>query len=385
MKILVLTQDIGKTAPGIVFERLLYGLSQNPDVSLDIIVSNYEPSEEIKANNVQLIKYPRLPGRIFKWIVALGHTDVISHFLKKRIRIQESQYDIFLSLVSFNHYFGMIAGSYLKKKYKAKWACYLVDAIPAPGGWLPEDAYFKSVKNMIGKYLPDVDMLGSVSAEMLAYQLSLFVAKDTIVKDVIFPPSEKCKIVNYKEVDTDSTKRFVYTGNIYGLRRSKYLIEAFSLLYNENKNVELVFVGNCKSVECELIKYNEEIRNKIHLYPRTKDLAPYIEKATALVDIDADIENDVFLSSKMPGYLTCNRPIICETGKNSPSRHIFSGVPSIIQCSHNPEELKNAMLYVIENYRQFDYGDRKRFLNQFSLQIVSQKLYERLNETILVK
>ena len=27
---MVLTQDIGKTAPGIVFERLLYGLSQNP-------------------------------------------------------------------------------------------------------------------------------------------------------------------------------------------------------------------------------------------------------------------------------------------------------------------------------------------------------------------
>lgn len=41
------------------------------------------------------------------------------------------------------------------------------------------------------------------------------------------------------------------------------------------------------------------------------------------IDIYADIENDVFLSSKMSSYLLCDRPIICETGVNSPSRHVF--------------------------------------------------------------
>jgi hypothetical protein len=36
------------------------------------------------------------------------------------------------------------------------------------------------------------------------------------------------------------------------------------------------------------------------------------------VDIDADIENDVFISSKFFNYLMINRKILCITGKNSP-------------------------------------------------------------------
>ena len=383
MNILVLSQDIGKTAPGIVFERLLHGLTQNHDVSMDIVACNYDPVLEIKANNVQVVKYPHLHGRLYKGLVAIANTDVISHILKKKIRNIDARYDIILSLVSFHHYFGMIAGSYFKKKLNIKWACYLVDAIPAPGGWLPEDAYFRAVKGMIGEYLPQVDMLASVSAEMLKYQLSLFYNKEKIIKDVIFPPSESSMIEIFKEKDK-FIKRFLYTGNIYGLRRSKYIIEAFSLLYKENKDVELVFVGNCnQSVRKELTKYNDEIASRIHLYSRTNDLKPYIEKATALIDIDADIENDVFLSSKMSGYLICNRPIICETGEDSPSRHVFSGVPSIIQCGHNPEELKEAMVYAIMNYGQFDYSDREDILKLFRLKDVSQKLHKLLEETIL--
>lgn len=377
MRVLVLAQDIGVTAPGIVFERILYELSKKEDVELDLVVSNYCSSTPLEVEEVQVVRYPDIHPRINKLIIGLAGTDAISHLLSKRIELNNN-YDIIFSLASFHHYFGLISGLYLKKRLNVKWGCYFVDAVPAPNGWVPNDLYFKSVKRMISNTLRSVDYLASVSKEMLEYQLSLFKRKEELLTDVLYPPSTSSQIIHY-ERNSGGNPCFLYTGNIYGLRKAKYVIEAFSTFCKDVNNIDLVFVGNCHyAVEAEKKKYNDEVAKRIKVEPHTSNLVPYYKRSIALIDIDADVENDVFLSSKIASYLTVNRPIICETGLNSPSRHIFSDIPSVIQCNHSPIDIKRAMNYVLENQNKFDYTDRNHILKEFSAESVAQKLYIRL-------
>ena len=45
MKILIISSNIGRTAPGIVFERIILGMSSKNEV--DILTSDYDPSVEL--------------------------------------------------------------------------------------------------------------------------------------------------------------------------------------------------------------------------------------------------------------------------------------------------------------------------------------------------
>ena len=381
MRILVLAQNIGITSSGIVFERILYELLKRKDVELDIVVSNYCSSTLLKEAKVRVVKYPKIHPRINKLIIGFAGTDIISHFLKRRMRFDNNDYDIILSLVSSGNYFGLIAGLYLKKRLNVKWGCYFVDAIPAPNGWIPNDLYFRSVRRMVSRVLRSVDYLASVSKEMLVYQMSLFERKDNLLTDVLYPPTETTRIVHY-EANGDN-RCFLYTGSLYGLRKAKYIIEAFSAFCEEVNNIDLIFVGDCHHVvDAEKKKYNDEISKRIVVKPYTSNLIPYYKNSIALIDIDADVENDVFLSGKIGSYLAIDRPIICETGLNSPSRHIFAGLSSIIQCEHNPTSLKKAMNYVIDNQDKFDYSERNHVLKDFSAGSVAQKLFNGLRHCL---
>lgn len=45
MKILIITMHVGKTAPGIVFEKLIEGLSASHEI--DLLVSEFVPSVDL--------------------------------------------------------------------------------------------------------------------------------------------------------------------------------------------------------------------------------------------------------------------------------------------------------------------------------------------------
>ena len=169
----------------------------------------------------------------------------------------------------------------------------------------------------------------------------------------------------------------LFAGNIYGMRKSKYVIEAFSKLVTKYENIGLLFVGNIgQDTFGEISKLSADIKEKIEVYPRTTEIVPFYERASVLLDIDADLENDVYLSSKISTYLGYNRPIICESSEGTPSRSLLSGVESIIHCHHNAEEIQAAMSYTIEHYKDFDYSDRNELLHSFSSESIANHLYD---------
>jgi glycosyltransferase involved in cell wall biosynthesis len=381
MKILIITMNVGKTAPGIVFERLIQGLSSLHQI--DVLTADYSPSLDLtKTSDTIISKWSHKHTRLKKLLILLFNVNPYDcYWARKSIKLlkthRSNKYDIILSFLSYQHYAALIAGTYLSKKSKSRHAVYTVDAIPAPNGWLENDSYYKSLKKMMAKYLQNVDILCSANYQMLNYQLSTFRPKENLITDVLYNPGS----IEIKEFPNPriTTNYFVYTGGIYGVRRVVYILKGFEKLLERYPDSKFLFIGSELSPD-SLSRLKPETLKKINLVPFTRDLDPYYSCATALIDIDADIENDVFLSSKMSNYIMINRIIISETGSNSPSRNLFKEIDSIIQCDHDPDQLCEAMSKSIEFKHTFDFDDRKTIIKLFDLENIVNRLNKLLSQ-----
>lgn len=369
MKILIITANVGRTAPGIVFERLINGLSVRHEVEL--ITADYDPSFDLSLIKKKIeIKKIELHPRLFKLFVSIFGIDPLDLIWKRKVlntlkKTDSDTYDVVFSLISFHHYSALIAGEAIaRKNSKSKFAVYSVDAIPAPIGWSNNDVYFRKVRSLMTRYIPKTDVFFSANKQMLEYQLSFIKTSPTFSSDVLLNPSSGV----FKRYETTPLNPvFLYTGGIYQVRKVEYVLKAFERFVEQYPNAKFIFVGSQIS-EDFLKSMSTKAQSAIEIHPFTRDLDPYYKNATALIDIDADIENDVFLSSKIVNYLNINRPIISETGLNSPSRHLFKGIPSIIQCNHNPDELYDAMFKANSFLNKISFEDRLAAIEMFSIE-----------------
>jgi glycosyltransferase involved in cell wall biosynthesis len=379
MKILVITENVGRTAPGIVFERLIHGLSSFHQI--DLLTADYDPSIDLSnLEKIVISKKKEIHPRIFKFFLSFLGVNLFDRFWAndavKKINNNTVQYDLVLSFLSFQHYAALIAGTYFCKKYNVKLAAYSVDAIPAPIGWLNHDRYYLGLDKMIEKYLSKVDAFFSSNPQMLEYQLKKITPKTVFLSDVVYN-SGVVNSIEYPKISYVNNN-FLYTGGIYGVRKAEYLLQGFEKLLEEYPDSRLIFVGS-HLLASTLLSVKPQTIDKIEIVPFTKDLTEYYRKATALIDIDADIENDVFLSSKMTNYIMINRMIISETGTNSPSRHLFKGIDSILQCGHDSDQICEAMKKVIIKKESIDFSDRKVVMELFDIDNIVSKLNINLN------
>lgn len=383
MKILIITSHIGKSAPGIVFERLISGLSLFHEIH--VITAHHNTTLDL--SNVKCDVVPKtklLSVRIQKFLftmTGINPTDVIwvkdvlSRFKKER----NFTYDLIFSFASFGEHQPIMAGRKISLRNGVPHFVYCVDAIPAPIGWLKDDRFFRKTRTMIIKNLADVDALFSANEKMLKYQLNLVKFRKKIISGVIYNPSygglKKLK-APYRGENV-----FLYTGGIYGPRKPDFVLGAFKMLLQTHPNSVLEFVGS-SIPEDKFHLFTAEERPKIIVHNFVTNLEPFYERCTALLDIDSTLQDDIYLSSKITNYITIDRPIICETGASSPSRLIFSGIPSIIQCGHSTIELAKAMGDVIERKNSYNFNDRAKIIEMFKLEKVVNRLNQHLSKAI---
>src|SRR5690349_6286447 len=131
MKILIITMNVGRTSPGIVFEKLIQGLSEIHDV--DLLTSDYDPSVDLSKvkNKVEIKRKFRHP-RIYKFFISLFNVDPRDlMWAKKSLTCFEKNnfkdYNVVLSLLAFHHYAPLIAGVYFTKNNASKLAVHTVD------------------------------------------------------------------------------------------------------------------------------------------------------------------------------------------------------------------------------------------------------------------
>lgn len=370
MKILVITADVGKTAPGIVFEKLIYGLSKIHDI--EILTEKYEPNIDLtKISTIHIVPKKKIHPRITKLFISTFKFDPFDLYWAKKaiknLKKSKKKHDIVIGLISYSHYSSLIASQLYAKRAKIKYAIHTADAIPPPIGWLQNGPFYRGLKLLMKKYLKDVDGFFSTNREMLNYQLQTFKQKPNLITNIIYNPGFDIPL----NLSIKESSNYIYTGGIYGVRKADQVIKAFLKLQEIYPETELHFIGTQLNQEALLsIKNN----TKIKIFPFTKNLVPFYEKAIALIDIDADIENDVFISSKMPNYLQINRFIISQTGRNSPSRNLFKDIDSIIQCDHNSEQILNAMKKCQELKHSIQFNDRNGVIELFKLENIIAEL-----------
>lgn len=386
MRILIVSMNVGKTAPAIVFEKLIRGLSATNKI--DLLVADYYPSAEMKdISNIIISKrfiYHGRLSRLLTTVLCFNPFDYLWAWKSKQLMKTKAsdKYDCILCFIDACNYAAVLASTYLAKEYGIRFAVHTTDALPPPVGWLPDNRYYKSFKKMMAKYLRHTDAFFSTNQQMLNYQLNSFTPKKNLVSNIIYNPG----LVVNKAFPTpaEPTNNFVYTGGIYGVRKAEYIIEGFEKLLEFYPESRLIFVGS--TIAPEVLKTcAPSTLSKINIVPYTTDLDSYYAAATALLDIDAVIENDVFISSKMPIYLMVNRTIISETGKTSPSRLLFKGIDSIIQCDHDADELCEAMKKAIKNKFIISFDDRNEIIKLFRLENIVEQINISLKQMVSSK
>lgn len=293
------------------------------------------------------------------------------------MKMVADDYDVVLAFVATTQLTPAICGRLIAQKIGCKLAIYTVDAIPGPGGWTRRSSEFRGKKQVVARNYAAADYVASSNPHRLKYQLSIFPHKPNLLTDVLYTPSPDI----YYNYPPSEEVVFLYTGTLYGLRNPNYFFKAFKRILNRYPTAKVMIIGKklfLRDIDSIL---TEEERSHITLGGHTSDLEPLFRRAMVLVDIDADREQDPFLSSKIVTYLKVNRVILSETGRITPSRELFAGLQTIVQCDHNEDSLYEGMLRAIEVATSHpDFSEREPLIKKFSTKSVGATLRKGLEE-----
>jgi len=312
--------------------------------------------------------------RFIRWF---GTTPISDNWSRKAFELVARDYDVVLSFMNNNQLTSIVAGRYIAQQLGCKFALYTVDAFPAPGGWIKKKNEFWGRKRIAARIFSAADLIAASNSHMLEYQLSVCTPKPTAKGVVLLTPSPICRYT-YPAAEE---QLFLYTGNIYGLRNPDHFFKAFKRLLKIYPTANFMIVGMSMQLRNIDKILSEEERKHIFVGEHTDNLSPLFRRAKVLVDIDADREKDPFLSSKITSYLKVNRVILSETGRITPSREMFAGLNTIVQCDHNEDSLYEGMLRAIEIADSNpDFSERDELIEEFSTERVASILNDSLKQ-----
>lgn len=399
MKLLIIAVGIGDTPGGIIYKRVILALSKYNEIT---VVSNTDfeigchvkkiiiPILELPVGITKILKSARLlvtpsslsdlrPSPLVKDTLRLVNYDYFDNRWSNRVNIatNKEDYEFVLALTGFIEFAPILAAQKCANSKKSKWGMYSVDPIPIPREWGTNLIQYYNCKKMLRGILSNADLVCFSNPRMLEYNTSLYRPQKDSVLDYLYTPSPSKMI----EVSHTTRRRtLLYTGSLYGRRNAEYCILAFKRILKEYPDVKLVFVGTKLPAKYKRLLTKSEL-SSIETYSFQKDLTQFYNDCYALIDIDADCNNDVFLSSKIVSYIKISRPIISETGFCSPSRLLFSGIESVIQCNHDANDVFTAMKIVLDG-KNFDYDDRKGVIEILSPDYFSDKFQCLINKTL---
>lgn len=369
----VLAVCIGPTDGGRVsyfYRRIICELALTNEV--DVLCSTPSQSDFANIRNLYCLPYSKKEQgwsrRFVRWF---GTTPLSNRWGYAAANIVADDYDVVLSMTSSIHLDAVVCGRCVAERKGCKFAIYTVDAIPAPGGWTRRRSEFRGKMKVVARNFAAADYLAAANSHMLAYQLGLFEHKEGLVSDVVYTVAPE----NYTHTPASDKILFLYTGELYGLRNPDHFFKAFRRLLKVYPTAEFMIVGRKKRLGNMKSILDAEEQKRVIVGAHTSDLAPLFSRAMVLVDIDADRDKDPFLSSKIVTYMCINRVILSETGRETPSRELFAGMNTVVQCDHNEESLYEGMLRAIEVAKSNpDFSERDELNRSFTAESVTAVL-----------
>ena len=371
---LLVAMDMSGSAPGTVFRTLSKSMYNYADIDiLSPKIDNNDFPEGIRLTRLhryRLLDWPRTK-KTYKRI-HFNYNDlwwILVNLNPALKSISGKRYDGVISMTSMNFFASIKFGEILAKILRVPWSIYSVDGIPSPVEWLEGDKHIHELlSSHINKNCRCADFFFSSNEYMMKYQQRICYGFKGRWNYLYTPykPISDCSRSEH------SGYHFLYTGSLYGLRRIDGLLSGFRRFIKDHPGSQMIFVGAADPSYFE--DASDLIENQsILIRPYCDDLTAYYADADVLVDIGADIPNDVFLSSKIVAYLPVDRPILAVTGENSPARGIMGGLKSIIHSGNDEDEIYHALQSCILAIGD-GIDDRAGLLDEFNSDTIAGKL-----------
>lgn len=384
MKILIISEALDNSAAGRIFKIFVDSLSFNPKIQLFIISNKIDWNLKTRIKSIELGKSGLTNSRFYKLIFAIfafdyeGLSRVLAG-LKHYRQIRKSfQPDVILVLTSGYCYNSIDFGVKISEKYKIPLAIHSVDPMPAPAGWNEHPFLRRAIIKYVGNRFRKANYLSFTNNSMLDYQIDLLGISSKTKTEVLLNPAQHNPI---KKEFTNNNSRFLYLGSFYNKRKPDYLIEAFICFLKINPDAEIFFVG----VGNNKIIYNaSEKYFQIKVFDWTNEPEKYLEMADVLIDIDADIENDVFIASKLNNYILLDKPILSISPEGSPARNLLKDCKETIFFSNNSAESIYEKLTAIGGFKpNLDiFNERNSLRMRVNIENITVELFEHLQSIV---
>lgn len=248
---------------------------------------------------------------------------------------------------------------------------HTVDPLPSVIGWGEKQIFRKAVVKTIQSAFDKASFFSANNPQMTDYQTKLMKFKGHT-----FTMYSLSNIVQNSDVKlnqpTENKVVFTYAGSFYGKRTPDQLIYSFASILDNNPNLNyyLEFYGN-HSININDFKLSEFSMSRISIHGYVKNIKEILSFSDILIDIDANIKDDVFMSGKIVEYLGFTKPILVISPENSPTNQLFNGKShkcGVFISDYNIENLKNTIIKVASEikYPTWDLKERDEVLKLFS-------------------
>lgn len=374
MKILIITFNFGKSSSGKTTERITDGL-YNLGHEIEIICGqNYTQKKNYKIHRIN--PNPLKPSRLFKILGNLALKELNYIFWEFRAKkaakkiMEDFQPDILYSRGS--PVASMTVGDFLKRHYNKPHIIHFADPIPPTTDWMKNKAERKKLLKTIKPIIKNANTISFVTEEMRTYQNKI------INEDIDFPETfiSPNPMPNFRHLGKPSNEKFIflYLGTFSRQRNPKLIIEAFQSFAINKENVEFHIYGN---------KSNEKIFNEldlispnVKLYDATNEIHEVLRNANALVDVDAEFNEQVFISGKLMEYLSVDRFIIAISPLNSPARRLLRPMKTTTEIvSHKKEDITHGMEKIYRSiWKGKDYEERNLLQKNYNFKEILKQI-----------
>jgi glycosyltransferase involved in cell wall biosynthesis len=382
MRILILTFSFGKTSSGNATERIIDELVRKGNNVVVVCGNNYAKKKDYP---VMLINpKPLKPSKVLK---------TIGNFFKKELNYYFWEYrakKYCLKLIdSFDpHYIysrgspitSMIVGDYLNSITGKPHIVHFADPIPPTKDWMDMESERKKNLKTIKPIFENVDASFFVTKEMLTYQHNILEEVINLKKSFISPNA----ILDFKQFGSPKNDKiiFSYVGTFSRQRNPKLISDAFiKFAYNKN-DVEFHIFGNKSNIE--LFKSLEITHPKIKVFGPTDSVREVFEKSNILIDIDAKVDEPVFISGKLMEYLSFDRHVLLISQFNSPSYNLTKNLTnSVIRTGLNIDDIAKGFLQSYHlKWNENDFNERMKLYSKYSLENIVEKLEKNIEEVL---
>lgn len=380
IKVLVICDVIGRSAAGIVVENLLSYLDSSKKIELVIIanrnfsIKSYQDLRLIGLKRTEInFKYKlrliltrKEPGSN-NWVKMgfqkLGHTKV----------------DAMMAISSAYSFRPFQLAYEISKSKNVPYIIHALDPLPSVKGWGENPLLRFAILRAVKPYYTQSSIISASNKQMVEYQTNLLCLSEHRQTYFYNPILSELRYKSLHGFDPKQSLKLLFLGTLYDKRSPLSLLEAIEKINDLGINVSISFVGHIYS---DSIK--DLINNCDFAFCFTFQEGPelFVEESHILIDIDADISNDVFISSKLNFYVNIDKPILCITPPRSPTcRFVENCNDSIFVANNNVRSIYDSILYMM-NIDKFHYSNRANLRDEISLINVGKKIEDNLDSLI---